>query len=814
MGGRLWAVLLGVPLGTALQLQQTALLPLWLYAMGAAVAAAAIALWVGWDWLAGHHRRGRQGSSWGSVGAGVHLVAVGLVVVALCFSATGWRAVHQTAQRLPAALEGRDLQLQGWVAELPRRGERGWSMVFAVEHARVAGEPVQVPARVRLSWSEFVPTAHGPLQHDLRVGQHWAFDARLVRPHGLSNPVGFDAERWLWQQRVHATGHVRQRMDHKDQRLQGAQLLGSTWRFPVEQLRQWVRDRVLRWVQPTSAAGVLSALVAGDQSAISRSHWEVFRLTGVTHLVVVSGMHITLFAWLAMTAIAWLWRAAGRRWPRVLLAVPVPVAASVGGVLLGGAYALFSGWGVPAQRAFWMLATAIVLKRMLKVWPWPLQWLAVFAVVVLWDPWAMLSPGFWLSFVAVGILFATATTPWEAGHGWRQQARNMVRTQGLVTVALAPLTLLWFGQFSVVGLVANVLAIPWVTMVVTPLAIAGAVVAPVWIVGGWAVQILLAWLEFWAAVPWASVMRPALPLGLGLLTVCGGLLVVMRLPWRWRWVAVCLLWPALTYEPSRPASGSFEVIAPDIGQGTAVLVRTQRHTLVYDTGPPMGPHNDAASAVLIPWLQQRGEQPQRVVVSHADADHASGLAALAAYAPQAYLLTSFDTEPLGLPSQRCEAGQRWEWDGVPFEVLHPTAHDYTRGLSTNAISCVLRVGHAGADVLLTGDITVAEELSIIRRHPELRVHGLFAAHHGSITSTGPAWLNSLQPQWVMVQSGWRNPFGHPSPDVTDRLHARSIPWFNSPQCGAMTWQSQRPNAVHCHRTHQKRYWHTDTTLSP
>jgi competence protein ComEC len=184
---------------------------------------------------------------------------------------------------------------------------------------------------------------------------------------------------------------------------------------------------------------------------------------------------------------------------------------------------------------------------------------------------------------------------------------------------------------------------------------------------------------------------------------------------------------------------------------------------------------------------------------------------LASHAPQARILTSFNTAPLGLTSQRCVAGQRWEWDGVPFEVLHPTPQDHARGKSTNALSCVLRVGHLGADVLLTGDITVAEELDILLRYPTLQVHGLYAAHHGSLTSTSPAWLNALQPQWVFMQAGWRNAFGHPAKPVIDRLNERQISWFNSPQCGALTWHSRSPKTVHCHRMHQKRYWQSDKT---
>jgi len=276
-------------------------------------------------------------------------------------------------------------------------------------------------------------------------------------------------------------------------------------------------------------------------------------------------------------------------------------------------------------------------------------------------------------------------------------------------------------------------------------------------------------------------------------------------------LALWLAWPALVFAPQRPAQGHFEVLAPDIGQGTAVLVRTQHHTLVYDTGPPQGSAGNAAQAVLIPLLQKLGDQPHTLMISHADADHASGLPDLAAFAPQARIITSFNTAPMGLNSQRCLAGQRWEWDGVPFEVLHPTATDYQANKSTNAMSCVLRIGRPGADVLLTGDITVAEELDLLNRQPDLQVHGLYAAHHGSLTSTSPAWLNALQPQWVLMQAGWLNPFGHPAQSVVERLNARGILWFNSPQCGALTWRSHQPKTVHCHRMHQKRYWQIDKT---
>lgn len=783
----MWGVLLAGVVGVGVQLLQPRLWPWWAYAgMGLlgflAICAAVVC-----------RKRPPRRARWA-----VWLAAGAALLWG--FAGTGVRALDRAQDRLVSALEGVDLVLVGDVVDLPRRTETGWRVVVDTVSAQRGDGVVEVPARVQLVWREpgVVPVP----------GQRWQWPVRLQAPHGLRNPGGFDLELWMWAQGLGASGQVRSGKAIPVPRLVAE--AGGAW---VARARQHVRDRLMAEVSDARSAGVLAALVVGDQASIDEADWVVFRDTGVAHLVSVSGLHVTMFAGLAMALVAVCWRGVARGYPGLLWRLPLPQAAAWGGVALASAYAVFSGWGVPAQRTTAMLAVVVVLRLGARRWPWPVVWLVAMQVVLWLDPWALLQAGFWLSFFAVGVLMvaaAPAPAPDGAGGGWRTKALNLLREQAVVTTALAPLTLLLFGQFSVIGLVANLLAIPWVTLVVTPLAMLGVWVPGLWELGAGAVQGMGWVLAHLAAWPGATVERPALPMGLAVSAVLGGVLLVQRWPWAWRGWGVLLVWPALTYSPVPPAHGSFVLSVPDVGQGGAALVRTARHTLLYDTGPAWGdgPAQNAGQRVLVPWLRLQGVDLSAVVVSHEDLDHSGGMHAIAKAHPRAHWWASFEPGPqVGVRAQRCEAGQSWVWDGVLFEVLHPRAEDYGAGLGSNALSCVLKVGEGGQAVLLTGDITVAEETRIALGRPGLRARVLLAAHHGSHTSSGPVWLNTVQPGVVLVQAGHRNRYGHPAPVVLARYRERGIPWYASPACGAATWDSRVPDRVHCERGDPGRYWH-------
>jgi competence protein ComEC len=806
--GWMTPALLGVVFGSALQLQQPAL---WAWQAYALLVAFALALTI-----AG--RRGRDG-----VRAPVALLTVALLFFGLC----GLRALHFSSQALAPALEGRDIAVTGVIAAMPQRNETGLRFRLEVESATAGAAPVRIPPQLYLGWyGGAIPDPDGMLElqrlaADVRAGERWQMTLRLKAPHGNSNPHGFDYELWLWEQGLQATGYVR-----AGPRDTPPQRVADTWRHPVERIRQHVRDKVLEHVTDRKTAGLLAALIVGDQNAIDRADWDVFRATGVAHLMSISGLHITMFAWAAALLVGALWR----RSQRLCLAWPAQHAALVGGMLLAAGYALFSGWGVPAQRTVWMLATVGLLRLSARRWPWPQVWLLACAVVVTLDPWALLQPGFWLSFVAVGVLFAAdpglppgvvaaAANPAGAAANWRARAARMtakvrasLREQWVITVALTPLTLLLFGQVSVVGLLANALAIPWVTLVVTPLALAGVLLAPLWDAAAWAVQALAIYLEWLAALPFATISTPAPPVWAGAAGVLGGVLLAMRLPWHARALGLPLLLPVLLWQVPRPVPGQFELLAADIGQGNAVIVRTAAHALVYDSGPRYSPESDAGHRVLVPLLRALDEKVDTLVISHRDTDHTGGAVAVLQMQPQAVLLSSIeDGHELQAvrKAQRC-AGQRWQWDGVDFELLHPSAADYEFASRPNAMSCVLRISNGVRTALLVGDIEQPQEARLVQssgRAAGLRADVLLVPHHGSKTSSSEAFLDAVQPSLALVQSGYRNRFGHPAQLVLERYRRRGVPVVDSPHCGAARWNSAQALQVTCQRESAPRYWH-------
>ena len=780
--------------GAALQLQQPALWPGAAYVALLALAMIAFML------------------AWASARARNAVLLLG--VACAMFAATGLRAGHRLADTLPAVLEGKDLVVTGVVASLPRQSPDGVRFNFEVDGATHEGAPVAVPKLVSLGWYrgwDGDALIAAPFEA-LRAGQRWRFTVRLKAPHGALNPHGFDFELWLFEQGIRASGDVRATAQATASRLDDSAA------HPIERLRQRVRDAIVLRVADARAAGVLAALAVGDQAAIDRSDWELFRATGIAHLVSISGLHVTMFAWLAGALIGWLWR----RSARAMLWLPASTAARWGGVVCAALYALLAGWGVPAQRTVWMLATAALLASLGVRWPWPLVLLAVALVVTAIDPWALLQPGFWLSFAAVGLLMASAPVPRAAPstlsrrEAIAQTLRHGLHTQVVATLGLAPLTLVFFQQLSLVGFVANLVAIPLITLLITPLALLGVVLPPLWQAGAWLVQGLasgLGWLAAWSGAVWTAGVAPWWFQAAGLF---GALLLLLPLPWRLRSLAVPLMLPLFFPPQPRPAEGEMHITVADIGQGSATLVRTRTHVLLHDAGPAYSRDSEAGTRVLLPLLRaQATRRIDLLMLSHRDADHVGGAAALLAALPVAALSSSLEAaHPLragSLPHQRCEAGQQWVWDGVHFAVLHPRAEDYARSdLKPNAMSCVLRVADAaGRSLLLTGDIEAEQEQRLVATDAAaLRSRVLVVPHHGSKTSSTPAFLDAVAPHIAVVQAGYRNRFGHPAPPVLARYTEHGIPVRRTDACGAWSWRPREEgDSPTCERDAAARYWH-------
>jgi competence protein ComEC len=864
--------------GAALQLQQSALWPLAYYAGLGLVALLAMT----------HFYRS-------------------LLTLCLCaiigFAWTGGRAAWFDAERLDPALEGRDVQIVGLVREMTHSNAVGLRFRLEVESATLDGQRVRLPPRIDLGWYRGMAPRTAPTDlgdwdvqkqpQTMAPGERWRMTVRVKAPHGSLNFQGFDYELWLWEQGVQATGYVRAgARDAPPQRME------ATARYPVEQARQRVRDHILAAVPEPGQAALLAALVVGDQSALDQQQWALFRATGVAHLVSISGLHITMFAWAARWLIGWLWR----RSQRLCLWWPAPSAAWLGGLLVACAYALFAGWGIPAQRTCIMLAWVTVLRLSGARWPWPNVWILALVLVVAYDPWSLLQPGFWLSFVAVAVLFATdAQNPVDheragAAHAlaaqrqrgqagsagasqarvrwlwpWRrskaqdapdprddlfayeaqpqpapgrlarlrawltpplQALRVLVREQGLITLALAPLSIVLFGQLSLVGLLANVVAVPWVTLVLTPLALAGVVLEPLWQWAALAAAWWMALVQTMAGWPLAVLALPVPPWWLALPAGLGALVLAMPLPWTVRCMGLPLLLALGAWRPPAPPPGQFALVAADIGQGNAVLVRTHGHTLLYDAGPRYSLDSDAGQRVIVPMLQAGVTRLDRLMLSHRDSDHVGGAASVLAVQPQADVWSSLEAGHAVLQGRehtRCQAGQSWEWDGVRFSVLHPAPEAYSAHSAPkpNTLSCVLRVQASAQDgviarsALLVGDIEQAQEAQLLARaaasaaDASLKADLLLVPHHGSKTSSSAAFLAAVHPQTAVVQAGYRNRYGHPAPVVVQRYaelaqgYALDAPlqWVDTPHCGAFAWQSWQPASSLCARQVLQRYWH-------
>ncbi len=789
-------------LGCASQLLQAQLWPLWRYAGVLGLALTGVLA------LAAA-RRGQGGKPWA---AGL----VCLAVLALGWASTGWRAANMAQQALAPALQGVDVVVQGVVVSLPQRTDRGQRWLFAPEQVLPPGGAAPDGPRVGPPRLPPLPPLLALSHYEgeglqVQPGQRWQWLLRLQPPHGARNPFGFDAELWWWAQGVQAVGYVRPgpRM-----------LLGSTWQAPLAQARAWVGERLRTSQGEGRAAAVVLALVTGEQGVIHKADWQLFRDTGVAHLVSISGLHITMFAWLAVALVGQAWR----RSAYLCLRWPAPLAAAWAGLALALLYALFSGWGIPAQRTLLMLACVVLLRSLGLHWPWPRVWLLVLAVVVAWEPWALLQAGFWLSFVAVGVLFlgGLGQLDHDKSSGprrWWHPAWQLLREQLRISLALAPLTVLLFGQVSIVGVLANLWAIPWVTLVLTPLAMLGVLVPPCWTLAVASAQALLAALAQMAQWPLAVAYFAQPPLWLGVAGVLGCLWLLLRWPWPLRalglgWVLPMLLWQA----PAIPL-GEFSLLALDVGQGSSVLLRTAGHSLLVDAGPRWST-GDAGSQHVLPLLRAYGVRLDTLVLTHADADHTGGAASVLAAYPQAQVLGSGleqVAQPWGRPWTACQSGQRWQWDGVELAVLWPQqAARQPSQKNTNAQSCVLQVRSAsGAVALLTGDMERAQEEALLSSGAEVRADLLLVAHHGSKTSTSAPWLGAVQPQVAIVQSGWRNRFGHPAQAVVQRLHSMHVALLrNTATCGAVHWDSRQPHEAPCERALRPRYWQTWQTSAP
>ncbi|MBK1672232.1 DNA internalization-related competence protein ComEC/Rec2 [Ectothiorhodospira shaposhnikovii] len=709
-----------------------------------------------------------------------------------------WALMHThlvTGPWLPTGLSGQDMTLVGVVDSLPEALDRGVRFGFRVE-GRADGnhDPAErLPRRVRVAWY-----GHPP---ELVPGERWQLTLRLRRPTGFRNPGGFDYEGWLFRQGYGATAYVREP--------DSARRLGMDER-PTHRLNRIRADLVERMGQALDErpyVGTLQALAVGDRSGIAPEQWTTLIDTGTNHLMAISGLHVGLMAGMGYGLMLWGWR----RVPALAVRLPAQRAAVIGALICAAGYAALAGFAIPTQRALAMLVVALGalwLGRVAR--PGRTLALALLVVLVL-DPRAVLDAGFWLSFAAVGVILYAMTGRLQRPRG----IRAVLRIQWVAGVGLLPLTLVMFQHGSLVSPLANLVAVPWVSVVVVPLTLGGVLLAPLipwaaqwcWLVAHLAVSLLWPLLEHMGSWPW-SLWQAAPPFWTLWPALLGLALILAPRALPARWLGGLLLLPMLW--PVRPSlqPGEFRLTVLDVGQGLATVVQTRDHTLVYDTGPRFSPRFDAGSAAVVPYLRHEGRgRVDRLVVSHGDNDHIGGAQSVLDSLPVGEVLSRSPDRLAHALSRECLRGETWQWDGVTFRMLHPPPG----WGDDNASSCVLHVSGLGGSVLLPGDVEHLGEAVLVRGEGEgLAADVLLLPHHGSRTSSSEALLDRVSPRLALVSTGFENRLGHPHQEVLDRLGARGIVLLDPAHEGALRVDFVPGEGVVVqpgHRHVARRHWH-------
>lgn len=723
-------------------------------------------------------------------------------------------AAYRLSDALPSAWQQKNITLIGVVASLPENTEHGQRFLFDVE--QVLTPQAHVPQHISLSiYPHYAvhPQAASTLAiPQVRVGERWQWTVRLKRPHGVMNPHGFDFEAWALSERIRATGAVRLKSDW--QRLSAKVNYPRYW---VDQMREMVGARITNVLAEQPYAGVIRALVIGDDSEIIRADWDVYMRTGTNHLMSISGLHITMLSGLVFALTYWWWR----RSTRLLLRLPARKAAAIAGMLTALLYAALAGFSVPTQRTLYMLMTVTVMLLLDRPVRMSNMLAIALLVVVLLDPWAVNAAGFWLSFGAVAIISYAMGARIGRLH-WLMEA---VKAQWAVTLGLLPLLVAMFGQFSLISPIANAFAIPIISFLVVPTAILGSLL-PVDVglqLSHTILNATMIGLHWLSAMPLATWQLAAPSIWALLLAVFGVLWMLLPRGMPMRWLgAVCLL-PLFATHASGLKSGDMRITVLDVGQGLSVVVQTAQHTLLYDAGTRYDAQSDAGMRIVIPFLRAEGiRQLSGMVLSHDDLDHSGGIASVASQVPTAWLLSSLTSQasllqqpPLdSWPSQKkisCSAGQYWQWDGIEFDVLYPGhAQLANPDLKDNDRSCVIKVSSPHGALLLTGDIERSAESELLENHAEqLSSDVMIVPHHGSKTSSTPRFVEAVNAQHVVMTNGYLNRFGHPKQAVVQRYSNQCAHIYRSDYDGAVqfTYQADQPVTATAWRKTAMRYWH-------
>jgi len=746
-----------------------------------------------------------------------HFLTQLLLLFLFGLSWSAWRAEILLEQQLPAHLQQQSLQIQGEIISLPQTTNEGVRFEFLVKHLKFKQQTYPFKQRIRLRW--YLQPEH--TQPTLRPRQHWQFTVRLKRPHSSINPGSFDFETWLFQRRIFATGYVRQKP--------APHLLQAAPRFSMEALRFAVQHAQQHHFSTHPHHGLLSALSVGVRSNLTNEHWHLFRATGTNHLMAISGLHVGMIGFLAFSLMHLLYRYIGRKhW---LLYLPAWYPAVGFALCAATLYAFLAGLSLPTQRALLMLSIVIGSRLLHRNIPLTHSFALAVWGVLLFDPLAVLSSSFWLSFGAVFILLyafsgQTPTVTWRELLDNFHQAPSLYNfnsfiwywikrlttwlfsAQIVIFLGLAPLLLWWFGQIPLSSILANAVAIPVVGFLIVPLVLLGSLCLLILPKAGvfllnealWLIDGLMWWLNFCFTLPLA-LWSQATPPVWAILLACVGVLLLL-LPWYFpaRWLGVFWFLPALLYVPTKPEHGEFRFTLLDVDQGLSAVIQTRQHVLLYDTGTAF-----FGKAVVVPYLYHQGIHTlDTMLISHKDWDHIGGSQTVLQQLTVQQIISNV---PKRFPQHQdrlvsCLRGQSWQWDGVLFEILHPTSSNLQNG---NDSSCVLKISTPHNSVLLTGDIEKRAEVELyLKQGEKLPADVLVVPHHGSRTSSLNVFIKKINPQYALLPVGYLNRYQQPHPQIVQRYQQYGIQLLSSAQAGAIEFYFGK-NGLSEPQTARKKY---------
>jgi len=738
-----------------------------------------------------------------------------IIVSAMFFCGYCYTAIYVN-QFYPAldleGVEGKNLIVTGFIDSIPEKTAKKASFEFVISARQQLDNEGKnywdksFHGKVKLNWYK--------TREVISTVQKWQLTIRVKKPNGLLNG-GFDYEKWLYQNRIAATGYVRQghRIDFS---------VNSTY-SPMAYLsilRQKIADKLDNALADHPYKGLIKALTIGLRNDIDAQQWQQFLNTGTNHLIAISGLHISLMSGLVWLLVNSLWRAV----PALSLRCPAHYVASFFALLAAFIYASLAGFALPTQRALimlWVIFSALLLKReflsstilLLALW-----------IVVLFDPLSALSASFWLSFIAVAVIFFSLSSRLTHQSGKIQKILQLGWLQIAIFIGLsAPLVIL-FQQFSLISPLANFIAVPLMSLIIVPMTFLAILLLFIYEPLGqivfqllqWPVDGLFLFLDSLTHYLPGRIYLSQPTLLSSVLLIFGSIWLLMPRGWPGRWLGLLLFLPVFLIETEKIPQGQMQMTLLDVGQGLAILLRTQNHTLLYDTGDKYSESFNMADAVIIPYMRSHGlNKLDTLIVSHSDRDHAGSFQELVNQLEVKKILAG-EPELLslqeGLPIDiiQCRQGQQWQWDQVLFRVLSPV--DIRSEVKNNNRSCVIYISNAAQQsILLTGDIEKNIEQQLLKNYPELTAEILQVAHHGSKTSSSIAFLQQIQPKAALFSFGYKNRFHHPAKKVVQRYKQLQIKLYNTNN-GAIEINSNIINnsfSIIEYRVNKQMFWHRE-----